>query len=162
MNQGGHPISITMTNQAKINAEGTGASLFQPDSLLAAKYLELRRRKSRLEPEKRLMFAILEDAVACFQEHLFARDEKGEGLFRDAEEWILEEKNHRIFGFENVCEVLGLDPDYVRQGLNRWKEMKLATHRKTNVYQLMPGSKKKKNCGNRTGKTAPELFKAGG
>lgn len=151
-----------VTYKTAINVHEKVASLFQPDTLLAAQYLELCRRKTYLEPEKRLMLAVLEDAIGCFQHCFLARDEKGKGLFRDAEEWIMEENNHRLFSFENVCEVLGLNPNYVRQGLNRWKEMKLAACRNTNVFELRPPAKRKNNCGDPTGKTAHKLFKARG
>jgi hypothetical protein len=30
------------------------------------------------------------------------------------------------FTFEYICEVLGLDPDYIRHGLQRWREEQLA------------------------------------
>ena len=45
-----------------------------------------------LEPEKKLMLAILEDAVACFQKYVFARDGKGKALFRETEDWVLEQQ----------------------------------------------------------------------
>jgi hypothetical protein len=74
------------------------------------------------------MLAILEYAVASFQKHIFARDSKGKAIFDETEDWILEENSEWIFSFENVCEVLGFNPSYVRQGLLRWKEVKLAEH----------------------------------
>jgi hypothetical protein len=43
------------------------ALLFQPDALLAPQYFENFRRKTPLEPEKKLMLAILEDAVWCYR-----------------------------------------------------------------------------------------------
>jgi hypothetical protein len=41
-------------------------SLFQPDSLLVAQYFGTLRRETLFEPEKRLMLAILEDAINGF------------------------------------------------------------------------------------------------
>lgn len=98
------------------------ASLFQPDMLLSAQYFDNLRRKSLLEPEKRLMLAILEDAVSRYQDNLLSQDKRGKRLFADAEDWIVEAGSDWIFSFENVCEALGLNPAYVRQGLLRWKE----------------------------------------
>jgi len=37
--------------------------------------------------------------------------------FREVEEWITHEGNEWIFSFDNVCEFLGLDPEYLRRGL---------------------------------------------
>jgi hypothetical protein len=31
-----------------------------------------------------------------------------------------------MFSFDNLCEALGYDPDYMRAGLQRWKETTLA------------------------------------
>lgn len=118
-----------MMDQAVAVLEENLASLFQPDTLLSARYLENFRRKSSLAPERTLMLAILEDAVRCFQDNVSARDEKGKKLFDEAEEWFLETNGDWIFSFESVCEVLGLEPRYVRQGLLQWKEKRSAKHR---------------------------------
>jgi hypothetical protein len=98
------------------------ASLFQPDTLLPAQFYGNLRRRNLLQPEMQLALAILEDAINCFQENLMAEGGKGKKLFNEAEEWILEEDGDWIFSFRNVCELLGLNPAYVRQGLLRWKQ----------------------------------------
>jgi len=101
------------------------SSLFQPDTVLAAQYLETARRKIILEPEKQLLLAVLEDGIKCFQENVAATTAKRKQLFAEAEEWILERDRDWLFSFENACDVLGLNPAYLRQGLLRWKSRKL-------------------------------------
>lgn len=76
------------------------------------------------------MLAVLEDAIFCFQKYLFARDISGNKLFREAQDWILEEDQEGPFSFENICEVLGIGPNYLRQGLLRWKQKQLARRRR--------------------------------
>jgi len=98
------------------------ASLFQPDTLLPAQYYGNLRRRNLLQPEMQLTLAILEDAIKCFQENLMAESGKGKKLFNEAEEWILDEDGDWIFSFRNVCELLGFNPAYMRQGLLRWKQ----------------------------------------
>ena len=98
-------------------------SLFQPDTLLSAQYFDTLRRKTLLEPEKRLMLAILEDAINCYQENLFSRRPKNKRLFDETEEWITTPGGDWIFSFDNVCESLGFNPEYARRGLLRWKEI---------------------------------------
>jgi hypothetical protein len=117
-------------------------SLFQPDTLLPEQYLDTFRRKLHLEPEKKLMLAILEDAIACYQKYLFARDSKGKALFHDAEEWVEETGGASVFAFDSVCETLGLNPDYLRRGLADWKKAALAQHTQAKVYRLAPGPRK--------------------
>jgi hypothetical protein len=97
------------------------ASLFQPDFLLSAQYFG-NLRKTLLEPEKKLMFAILEDAISCYQNNLTAHSVRGKRFFEETKSWIAAVGNDWIFSFENVCEALGLNPQYVRQGLLRWAE----------------------------------------
>ena len=101
-------------------------SLFLPDSLLLGQYFDTLRRKTVLEPEKRLMLAILKDAVSTFQADLFAANVKSSRRYQQAKDWITETDGDWVFSFENICEHLGLNPAYVRNGLLRWMENKLA------------------------------------
>jgi GNAT superfamily N-acetyltransferase len=98
--------------------------------------LETFRRKSYWEPEEKLMLAVLDDAIACFQKYAFARDRKGKVLFQEAEEWVEATNHDWPFSFVNVCEILGFDPDYLRQGLGQWKTAKLESRAKAKIYQL--------------------------
>lgn len=119
-------------------------SLFQPDILLPAQYAATMKRRNYLEPEKRLMLAVLEDAIWCFQHSLLARDKKRKVLFSEAEEWLMEENGDALFSFESICEVLGLNPKYVREGLMRWKEKELAKRPKAQVYRMSYRNRGKK------------------
>jgi hypothetical protein len=131
-----------MSYDTGLSMEERVTSLFQPDTLLPDQYFETFRRKFHLEPEKKLMLAILEDAVACFQKYMFARDAKGKTLFREAEEWVEGKSADAIFAFDSVCEMLGFDPAYLRQGMVVWREKALAQHTQAKVYQLAPRRKK--------------------
>ena len=111
--------SAYIREQTGLTTDERIGSLFQPPSLLSAEYFEAQRRKTILEPEKRLMLAILEDAVDCFQNNVFAQSVKGRRLFQEAEKWVVEVDGDWVFSFENVCETLELNPAYVRQGLLR-------------------------------------------
>ena len=99
--------------------------LFEPDTLLPIQYFEAMRRKHLLEGEKRLILSVLEDAVECFMKCIDAGTNKGQRLFRDADEWISHEDKRWVFSFDNVCEMLDINPEYMRMGLKRWKERKL-------------------------------------
>jgi hypothetical protein len=70
--------------------------------------------------------AVLEDAINCFQVNVIAQNARRKKLFNETEDWIMEQDNDWIFSFVSICEVLGLNPEYVRRGLLRWKEKKLA------------------------------------
>lgn len=96
------------------------------------------RRKLHWDPEKKLMLAVLEDAIACFQQYVCARDRKGKVLFKEAEHWFQDTNSDWPFSFANVCETLGFDPDYLRQGLAQWKAARLESRGKAKIYHLTP------------------------
>jgi hypothetical protein len=125
-----------MANPNAYTMEERVASLFQPDTLLPAQYLETYRRKSYMEPETRLMLAVLEDAVACYQKYVLAQDERGAELFRDAEAWIMREDTEWLFSFDNICESFGINPAYMRDGLVGWKRAALEEEPKAKVYDM--------------------------
>jgi hypothetical protein len=143
-----------MSYDTGLSMEERVTSLFQPDTLLPDQYLDTFRRKLHLEPEKKLLLAILEDAIACYQKYLLARDSKGKALFREAEEWVEESNGEGVFAFESVCETLGLNPDYLRRGVTEWKKTALAQRAQAKVYQLTPAARKHK-------KSAPSHRRAG-
>ena len=82
-------------------------------------------KRSIRDGEKKLMLAVLENAIEDFQKYVLASDKRGMELFQDAEQWILETNSGAFFSFESICVHLDLDPDYVRRGFMRWKAAKL-------------------------------------
>jgi hypothetical protein len=82
-------------------------------------------KKDIREGEEKLMLAVLENAVEYFQKYVLARKPSGKMRFQEAEEWFLGKDSDGLFSFENICQTLQLHPDYIRQGLLRWKEAKL-------------------------------------
>jgi hypothetical protein len=96
------------------------------DSTVSQQYLNTFRRSEHFEPEKALLRAILEDAVHCYRKYQPAQNRAARERFREAETWIIGSGTEWIFSFENVCQLLGLDPMYVRQKLTARKVMPVA------------------------------------
>jgi hypothetical protein len=118
--------------------------LYQPDAILSFQYFESFHRDTYLEPEKTLMLAVLEDGLLCFQEHLAAATGRGKRLFRESEEWIFGNDGGWLFSFENICEVLGINPHCIRRQLLRWQEMRGALLSKTKVHRINLGQRRNK------------------
>jgi hypothetical protein len=95
--------------------------IFQPDILIDSQFQASHKRRFHLDPERVLMLAVLQDAVICFQEHAHAKCKRKQVLHRESEEWISNPDRSYLFSFENVCETLGFDANYMRDGLLRWK-----------------------------------------
>src|SRR5262249_2195296 len=104
--------------------------------------------------EKRLMLAVLEEAVATFQRHLDAKTRRGQRLFREAAEWIRSADTTQTFAFENVCRTLGLDPEYLRGGLDRSKQVHAVGGAR--VYRF------RRVSGRRTSVVAPKVLSKSG
>jgi hypothetical protein len=103
------------------SAEERIAALFQPDTLLNDQFLDTYRRHLPLEPEQRLVIAVLEDGIHAFQDNFGASHSKKRRIFDDAETWIFSDDNDWIFSFVSVCSLLNLEPAYLRRGLRQWQ-----------------------------------------
>ncbi|MGH7854436.1 MAG: hypothetical protein ACREP3_13410 [Candidatus Binatia bacterium] len=97
------------------------SSLFEPDILTGHQFLRVFRAKGHLGPEERLMFAVLSDAIDCFQKYLGTKGRRCQRLFNDAEAWIKSQDGGGPYSFEHICDVLNINPDYLRIGLMRWR-----------------------------------------
>lgn len=111
----------------KLIAEA-GASLFQPDFLLPAQFFATIKQKAYACGERRLMVAILEDAVDCFQKYLWATDNRSRHLWTEAEKWFLSDDDSWPFSFVNICHALDLHPEFLRRGLLEWKARQFDRH----------------------------------
>ena len=87
------------------------------DRAVVEQYFATFRRTEYLEPEKVLLLAVLQDAIDCYRKFSAARDRAGRDRFREAQSWISGADNRWVFGFANICDLLGLDPQYIRRGL---------------------------------------------
>jgi hypothetical protein len=111
--------------------------LFEPDTLLPIQYFEAMRKKHLLEGEKRLILSVLEDAIECFMKCIDASTSKGQRLFREADEWIAHEDKRWVFSFDNVCDMLDINPEYMRLGLRKWKEKRLDAIARRRVEMML-------------------------
>ena len=132
-------------------------SLFEPDTLLPIQYFEAMRRKHLLEGEKRLILSVLEDGIECFMKYIDAPTSKGQKLFRDAEEWINLHDKQWIFSFDNVCDMLDINPDYMRRGLHELEAQQAGRNRLATGAAGQPaGSGSKAHLTDRPGQRKPK------
>jgi hypothetical protein len=101
-------------------------SKFEAGSILPAQFFEGCRKNAALEPEKRLMLAVLTDAVRCYQVGWKAQRTSRIRAFHEAEAWLFSARSYGPFSFESVCHTLDITPDYLRRMLRRWRIRRLA------------------------------------
>lgn len=92
--------------------------LFELDALLPAQWAS--SRSTAPSGEWKLCRAVLADAIDILKKApVFAREPKGRRLYDDTVFWVASADRAWPFSFENVCEVLGLDPEAVRGAIKR-------------------------------------------
>ena len=73
------------------------------------------------EPEKRLMAAVLKDAIQVYQALAYRSTSRGRNRLAEVEEWFASDDMAYPFAFRRICEALGLDAGWVRDGLEHWR-----------------------------------------
>jgi AraC-like DNA-binding protein len=122
---------VTMVNNA-IGEEHTFSTL-ESDLMVPSQFFDRIKVEHSAQPEKRLMLAVMEDAISTFQKSVRGLTRRQRRLLRETEEWMSEADNHWPFSFENICAALDIEPAYLRRGLKDWKGMLLAQYEQTSA-----------------------------
>ncbi|HWP59420.1 MAG TPA: hypothetical protein VNL14_16120 [Candidatus Acidoferrales bacterium] len=96
--------------------EGDG---FRIDNLIRGKTPERADNKYFRDPVIRLMLAVLEDAVNCYVKYRGSKSRRGQRIFREAHEWFFSDDAKWLFSYENICDLVGINPSYLRNGMLR-------------------------------------------
>jgi hypothetical protein len=84
--------------------------------------IESLSRKTVRYAEEQLLLAVLENATEDYQKYFGARDKKGKDIFAGAETWFMADDFDSFYSFVNVCDLLQLNPNYLRRGLSDWRK----------------------------------------
>ena len=104
--------------------------------LLPVQHADLCRRSEPVQPERRLMLAVLSDAIVLFQTR------GSPGCRRDVESarrWILSDDRAWPFSFVNVCDTLGIAFEPLRRALTRTLHELPREHRTAARRRLLAG-----------------------
>lgn len=104
------------------------ARIIEPDTFLPSQFYGNRGLSRQLDGEKKLMLAILKDAVECLEKYRGSKSSIGRALYENTLEWVEDMSTGWPFSFNNICDLLGFDPDYLREFLlKRERERKSRT-----------------------------------
>lgn len=92
---------------------------FRIDNLIRGKSQDRYENKYFRDPVIRLMLAVLEDAVNCYVKFHDSKSRRGQRIFREAKEWFFSDDNNWLFSYENICDLVGINPSYLRNGMLR-------------------------------------------
>jgi hypothetical protein len=68
-------------------------------------------------PERALLSALLFDGIQAFIAYALAATAAERNAYAEAHRWVMDRGTEYAFAFNNVCEGLGIHPDYLRFGL---------------------------------------------
>lgn len=68
-------------------------------------------------PERGLLSALLFDGIQSFISYALAQTPAEKSKHLEAYNWVMKGSNDYVFAFDNVCEALGIKPDWLRIGL---------------------------------------------
>lgn len=112
-------------------AEESSFSGLEADLMVPSQFFDRIKPECSSQPEKRLMLAVMEDAIATFQKSVYGATRRQRRLLRETEEWIDSADTRWPFSFENICAALDIESTYLRTGLKHWKVTRLTRHQES-------------------------------
>ena len=82
---------------------------------------EARGERAVIQPERRLFFAILSDAIVRFRQLATTQSLAARAELKEAERWIRSDDRSWPCSFVNVCDALDVAYEPLRRALLRWR-----------------------------------------
>jgi len=101
-----------MALESTPSPEETRAAVFEPWALLGTQWTGARMQGA--SGEKRLMAAVLADAIRLYLKYAQSPTVGGRREFRETAEWVESHTRSELFGFQSICEMLGIDAERLR------------------------------------------------
>ena len=81
----------------------------------------IRRGRAVFNGEHRLLWAVLEDAIRTFLANRKCQSRKQQRAFEEVSEWFFPPAgaSQGLFGFQGVCDALGIDSNELIQGMTK-------------------------------------------
>jgi hypothetical protein len=95
--------------------------IISDDVIARSEFFDSRKRQAYNAPLRRLMLAVLRDALDCLssgESHGASTAQRKAA--REAAEWISDTSAEHLFSFGCVCETLGIHPGALRDSLRNW------------------------------------------
>ncbi len=128
--------TATATVERNVGLRGGSAVELEPEAVLPSQFFAQAAVDASLQPEKRLMLAVLEDAVGMYQKYATARERTAQRLFAEVEDWFASDDQEWPYSFVNISHALGLNVGYLRRGLGNWRDRQRMAGSGSNVVRF--------------------------
>ena len=104
-----------------MNAGIMNSGLFSYEPVLPAQYYPCYSKGKRIEPEKRLMVAVLESTIEEIKKNFGRSGRRAKRLLDEDLAYIECTDRSWAFSFENLCESLNLDSGAIRREMRKYR-----------------------------------------
>jgi hypothetical protein len=133
-------------------ARRLGFGELQPEIVLPGQ-LDGQEQALWRQPERSLMLAVLEEAISTYRKYATAETRRGRRLFSEVETWCESDDASWPFSFVAICQELGIDAAWLRDGLFRWRDARRALPRE-HARATAPTALRRRSSGSRTRATS--------
>jgi hypothetical protein len=88
-----------------------------PETVLPVQFRAICSQGEAISPERELMVAVLQEAIADVQRYRFAKAREQQKLFSQACEWMSSDDMSWPFSFASLCATLGISAEGIRDRL---------------------------------------------
>jgi hypothetical protein len=108
--------------------------------LMPQQYYDLISRRSIADGERRLMFAVFEDAIRSYVIGINAKSAMRRKEFEEVKAWSELRGQHNVFSFDSLCSHFDIDPDHLRDQLAKMQSSDLPRRRMGSLGRRVPMS----------------------
>lgn len=108
--------------------------------LMPQQYYDLIARRRIADGERRLMFAVFEDAIRSYVSSMNGKSAARRREFQEVQDWINIRGHHHIFGFDSLCSLFNIEPDVLRRQLTTLQASDLPRRRIGSIGRRVPMS----------------------
>jgi hypothetical protein len=130
--------SVTVHEQATPKTQRAEVDGVFP--LMPQQYYDLISRRRIIDGERRLMFAVFEDAIRSYVMCMSSKSQARRREFDEVKGWVQLRGNHSVFSFDSLCELFEIDPDLLRHQLTTLRTSDLPRRRIGSIGRRVPMS----------------------
>jgi hypothetical protein len=108
--------------------------------LMPQQYYDLISRRRIIDGERRLMFAVFEDAIRSFVMCMSSKSQARRREFEEVKGWMELRGHHSVFSFDSLCDLFEIDPDLLRNQLTTLQSSDLPRRRIGSIGRRVPMS----------------------
>ena len=108
--------------------------------LMPQQYYDLISRRRIIDGERRLMFAVFEDAIRSYVMCMTAKSSSRRREFEEVKAWMELRGHHSVFAFDSLCDLFEVDPELLRHQLTTLRTSDLPRRRIGSIGRRVPMS----------------------